>query len=140
MRRFDRSVALNAKSFIVLMTILFSLLLPVTFVRERRPFMAHVVFSLHLYTFLLLIFCVDLLAAKLSELAGLGGLETPWVDNVLSAANLAACALYIYLAVGPVYGATGALRIGKATLLALAAAAIVVGYRFLLFLVTLYGT
>ena len=137
---FDPSVVLNAKSFIVLMVMLFSLLLPVTFVRERRPFMAHVVFSLHLYTFLLLVFCVDLLAAELSELAGLGGLETPWVDNVLSVANLAACAVYIYLAIAPVYGATGPLRIGKAILLAVAAAAIVVGYRFLLFLITLYST
>jgi Protein of unknown function (DUF3667) len=137
---FDRSVVLNAKSFIVLMAMLFSLLLPVIFFRGRRPFMAHVVFSFHLYTFLLLVFCVALLAAKLSELAGLGGLETPTVDNVLSVANLAACAVYIYLAIGPVYGATGSLRIGKAILLALAAAAIVVGYRFLLFLITLYAT
>ena len=71
---FDRSVVLNAKSFILLMAILFSLLLPLAFFRERRPFMAHVVFSLHLYTFLLLVFCVALLAAKLSEFAGLGGL------------------------------------------------------------------
>jgi hypothetical protein len=137
---FDRSVVLNAKSFILLMAIPFSLLLPVTFFRERRPFMAHVVFSLHLYTFLLLVFCVALLAAKLSELAGLGGLEVPWVDNVLSIANLAACAAYIYLAIGPVYRATGALRIGSAILLAIAAAAIVLGYRFLLFLITFYAT
>ena len=137
---FDRTVVLNAKSLILLMAVLFSLLLPVAFFRERRPFMAHVVFSLHLYTFLLLVFCVALVAAKLSELAGLGGLEAPWVDHVLSVANLAACAVYIYLAIGPVYGANGALRIGNAILLALAAAAIVVGYRFLLFLITLYAT
>jgi hypothetical protein len=137
---FDRSVVLNAKSFVLLMAILFSLLLPVAFFRERRPFMAHVVFSLHLYTFLLLVFCVSLLVAKLSESAGLGGLEAPWVDNVLSIVNLAACAVYIYVAIGPVYGATGALRIGNAILLALAAAAIVVGYRFLLFLITLHAT
>jgi hypothetical protein len=76
--------------------------------------------------------------AKLSELAGLGGLEAPAVYNVLSIANLAACAVYIYIAIGPVYGATGALRVGNAIMLAVAAAAIVVGYRFLLFLITLY--
>jgi hypothetical protein len=66
--------------------------------------------------------------------------EAPWVDNVLSVANLAACAVYIHLAIGPVYGATGVLRIRNAIMLALAAAAIVVGYRFLLFLITLYTT
>jgi hypothetical protein len=137
---FDRAVVLNAKSLILLMAMVFATLLPATFLRSRRPFMAHVVFSLHLYTFLLIIFCVALLAAKLSELAGLGGLEARWVDNVLSVANLLVCAVYIYLAIGPVYDARGALRVCKATLLALAAAAIVVGYRFLLFLITLYAT
>jgi hypothetical protein len=137
---FDRTVVLNAKSLILLMAILFSLLLPVAFFRKRRPFMAHVVFALHLYTFLLLLFCAALLAAKLSELAGIGGLEAPAVDDVLSVANLGACAVYIYLATGPVYDAAGALRACKAILLALAAAVIALGYRFLLFLITLYAT
>jgi hypothetical protein len=137
---FDRAVVLNAKSLILVMAMLFSVLLPLVFLRNRRPFMAHVVFSLHLYTFLLLVFCVALLVAKLTELAGLGGLEARWVDNVLSVANLLACAGYIYLSIGPVYDARGALRIAKATLLAIAAGAIVIGYRFLLFLITLYAT
>jgi hypothetical protein len=64
----------------------------------------------------------------------------PRVDNVLSIANLAACTVYIYLATGPVYGASGKLRGVKAFLLALAVAAIVLGYRFVLFLITLYTT
>src|SRR5882724_243800 len=46
---FDRAVVLNAKSLIVLMTMPFALLLPLVFLRERRPLMAHLVFSLHLY-------------------------------------------------------------------------------------------
>lgn len=137
---FDRAVVLNAKSLIFLMTIPFALLLPLAFRRERRPFMTHVAFSLHLYTFLLLLFCIALLAAKLSALLGPGGLDAPLVDNVLSVANLAACAVYIYLAIGPVYGAMGTWRTTKAILLALAVAAIVPGYRFVLFLITLYAT
>jgi hypothetical protein len=136
---FDRAVVLNAKSLIVLMTVPFALLLPVVFFREHRPFMAHVVFSLHLYTFLLLLFCLALLAAKASTLLGIGGLESASVDNVISVANLAACMLYIYLAIGPAYGATGAPRVLKAVVLAVAVAAIVVGYRFLLFVITLYA-
>ena len=59
---------------------------------------------------------------------------------MLSLANLARCVASIYLAIGPVYGATGALRATKAILLALAVAAIVLGYRFVLFLITLYAT
>jgi len=137
---FDRAVVLNAKSLILLMALPFALLLPMAFLRARRPFMVHVAFSLHLYTFLLLLFCVALLAAKLSALLGLGGLDSPMVDDVLSVANLAACALYIYLAIAPVYGAAGPLRTTKAILLAIAVAAIVIGYRFVLFFITLYAT
>jgi hypothetical protein len=137
---FDRAVVINAKSLILLMTLPFALLLPLAFLRQRRPFMTHVAFALHLYTFLLLLFCVALLAAKLSALLGFGGLDAPMVDNVLSVVNLAACAAYLYLAIGPVYGATGLLRTTKAILLALAVAAIVLGYRFVLFFITLYAT
>lgn len=135
---FDRAVVLNAKSLILLMTLPFALLLPVVFLRARRPFMTHVTFSLHLYTFLLLLFCVALLVAKASAWLGWGGLDAPMVDNVLSVANLAACTLYLYLAIGPVYAATGTLRAVQALLLAVAVGAIVVGYRFVIFLITLY--
>ena len=135
---FDRAAVLNAKSLIVVMAMAFSLLLPLAFAREHRPFMAHVVFSLHLYTFLLLLFCVAMLAAKASALLGFGGLESPKVDIVLSIFNLGACAVYIYLAIGPAYRAAGAMRVMQTTVLALAVAAIVLGYRFLVFLITLY--
>jgi len=66
---FDRAAVLIAKSLIVLMTIPFALLLPLVFYRRHRPFMLHVVFSVHLYTFLLLLFCAAMLAAKGSALA-----------------------------------------------------------------------
>ncbi len=137
---FDRAVVLNAKSLILLMALAFSALLPLAFLRERRPFMTHVVFSLHLYTFLLLLFCAALLSGKASEWLGWGGLDTPMVDNVLSIANLAGCAVYLYLAIQPVYGATGPGRVAKAMALAMAAAAVAIGYRFVLFFITLYGT
>ena len=137
---FDRAVVLNAKSLILMMTLPFTLLLPLMFFGARRSFMTHVVFSLHLYTFLLLVFCIALLVAQFSGMLGVGGLDAPMVDNVLSAANLAACGVYIYIAIGPVYGATGMLRAVKALILAVAVAAIVLGYRFVVFLITLYGT
>lgn len=137
---FDRAVVLNAKSLILLMTIPFALILPLAFFRERRPFMTHVAFSLHLYSFLLLLFCVALLLARFSDLLGFGGLDVPRVDNALSTANFAACTVYIYLASGPVYGASGKLRAAKAFLLALTVATIVLGYRFVLLLITLYTT
>jgi Protein of unknown function (DUF3667) len=73
---FDHAVVTNAKSLIVLMTLPFAALLPLVFVGRRRPFMAHVVFALHLYTFLLLLFCVALLAATFSAWIGWGGLDS----------------------------------------------------------------
>jgi len=137
---FDRAVVFNAKSLIVLMALVFALLPPLVFWRERKPFMVHMVFALHLYTFLLLLFCAALLFAATSAWLGTGGLDAPWVDNVLSGVNLAACMLYLYLAIGPVYGATGMRRTAQAVLLGLAVGAIVLGYRFVLLLITLYTT
>jgi hypothetical protein len=137
---FDRVVVVRAKSLIVLMTVPFAMLLPAVFLRQRRPFMVHVVFSLHLYTFLLLLFCAALLAAMLSAMLGFGGLQTPIVDTVLSIFNLAACALYVYLAIGPAYGAAGGNRILQTVVLAIAVAGIVLGYRFALLLITLSTT
>jgi Protein of unknown function (DUF3667) len=136
-QEFDRTVVTHAKSLIILMTGVFALLLPLVFLRERRPFMVHVVFSLHHYSFLLLLFCVALFAATLSAWFGIGGLQTPAVDTVLSVLLLSACGLYLYLAIGRAYGARGARRIVQTVLLAIAVALIVIGYRFALFLITL---
>ncbi len=137
---FDRAVVLNAKSLIVLMTMPFALVLPLAFFRERRPFMVHLVFSLHLYTFMLLVFCIALVGAKVSAMFGGGGLDSPLVDTVLSVINLVCCALYLYFAMGTVYGARGIVGAAKAAALALAVGGIVLAYRFALFLITLYGT
>jgi hypothetical protein len=137
---FDSAVVVHAKSLIILMTVPFALLLPLVFLRARRPFMTHVVFALNLYAFLLLLFCVALLAARASVWLGFGGLETPAVDTTLSVFNLAACWLYLYLAIGPVYGAAGFGHILQAIVLAIAVALIVIGYRFALLLITLFTT
>jgi hypothetical protein len=137
---FDRANVLHAKSFIILMVLPFALLLPILFYRNRQPFVAHAVFSLHFYAFLLLLFCVWLTVAEISVLLGGTGLNSPRMDNALSLVNLAACATYLYVATGTAYGASGALRIVKALALSLAVAGILLGYRFVLFLFTLYTT
>jgi hypothetical protein len=137
---FDRAVVLNAKSLIVLMTMPFALVLPLAFFRERRPFMVHLVFSLHLYTFMLLVFCIALVGARVSALVGGGGLDSPLVDIVLSAIILTCCALYLYFAMGKVYGARGIAGAAMAATLAIAVGGIVLAYRFVLFLITLYST
>lgn len=137
---FDVAVGVHAKSLIILMTVPFALLLPLVFLRARRPFLTHVVFSLHAYAFQLLLFCLAMLAARASAWAGFGGLEAPAVDTVLSVFNLVAFGTYLYLAIGPAYGATGAWRVLQTAALAIAAAAFMLGYRFLLFVITLHTT
>lgn len=99
--------------------------------------MTHVAFGLHLYTMLLFVFCAAIMFAKLHELAGGAGLNSPAVDTTLSLLNLAACGAYVYVSSGVVYGARGWTRWVKAALLAVTAGTIVVGYRFLLLLITL---
>jgi len=137
---FDQAAVLNAKSLIVLMALPFALLLPAVYPRNRLPFVAHVVFSLHVYAFLLLLFCASLALAGLETLSGGAGLSSSWMDFVLTALILACCATYLYRATGRVYGARGGTRIAKAALLALSVGVLVPGYRFAIFLVTLYTT
>ena len=137
---FDRAVVTHAKSLIILMTVPFALLMPLVFLRQRKPFMTHVVFSLHLYSFLLLLFCVALFAAAVSDRMGSGGIQAPAVDTTLSIILLATCTLYLYLAIGRTYGTHGVRRIAQSVVLAVAVAVIVIGYRFALFLITLSTT
>jgi hypothetical protein len=137
---FNNAVVTNAKSLIILMTVPFTLLLPTLFFRAWQPFVAHIVFSLHLYTFLLLLFCVCVAIAGMDVLFGGEGLNSAGMDNVLSLFNLVACAVYLYIATGRVYGGNGIIRAVKVALLAPAVAVILLGYRFIIFLITLYST
>jgi hypothetical protein len=136
---FDQAVVLNAKSLIALMVVPFALLLPVMFYGTRRPFVAHLVFSLHFHAFLLLFFCATLVVLFAEAKLGGAGLN-PRADIVVSALILACCAAYLYRATGTVYGARGTTRVARAVVLALAMGGIVLGYRFVIFLVTLYTT
>jgi hypothetical protein len=68
-----------------------------------------------------------------------GGRRPP-VTHALSILLLIACALYLFVATGTVYGATGAGRSIKVLVLTTAVAAIVLGYRFVLLMITLYST
>jgi hypothetical protein len=137
---FDRAVALNAKTLIILMTVPFTLLLPLAFFDSRQPIAAHFAFSLHLYAFLLLVFTLSLLIGTFDVLLGGSGLTSARMDNILSIFNFLACATYLYFATGPAYGARGAARVFKALLLAIAVAVFFLGYRFILFVITLYWT
>ena len=137
---FDQANVVNAKSLIGLMMLPFALLLPLVFYRSRRPFVVHVVFSAHLYAFFLLLFCAGLALGQIDVWRGGAGLRSPHVDETLTVAILLASAVYLYVAIGRVYAARGVVRAAQAIGLALATGAIVLGYRFALFVLTLYST
>ena len=137
---FNQAVAVNSKSLIVVMVLPFALLPAMVFYRSHRPFAAHIVFSLHFYTFLLLLLCISLTVVGIDLLFGGRGLDSESFDHVLSVAALVVCGIYLYIATGKVYGAKGITRILKVLLLALAVGGIFLGYRFALLFITLYST
>lgn len=137
---FNQAVALNAKSMIGLMVPLLALLPPLTFWRTSRPLAVHVAFCLHIYAFLLLLFCVPLAAEIADGALGGDGLMNPHTDDVVSLILLSTCGGYLYCAIGPVYGARGVLRGLQALVLALATACIFLVYKFALLPITLWTT
>jgi hypothetical protein len=135
---FDRAVVVNAKSLVVLMVLPFAGLLALLFVGRRQRFMAHLAFALHLYAFLMLVFTVAVLFATLVAKLGGPGLEAAAMDTGLTIFNLVVSGAYVWAALGPAFGVAGVERAVKALVLTLAATALVLGYRFAIFLITLY--
>lgn len=137
---FDHAVDVNAKSLVILLVLPFTLLLIPLFAGSGRPFVTHLVFALHLLAFLLLCSCVLLLFTALISALGGAGLRVPFVDWGLFVVLIVVIAAYLYVATAVVYEAKGLVRALKVALLAVVIAAAVPGYRFLIFLVTLYFT
>jgi hypothetical protein len=135
---FDSALRLHAHSLVILMALAFAALPWVVFYGRHKPFVVHAVFSLHLYAFFLLLLCVADVAPALD--AHFGGGEATWqlVDNVLAVLSLLVCAAYLYVATKKVYDTRGAARVAQVAVLTLGVGAIVLGYRFALFLLTFY--
>jgi hypothetical protein len=138
--RFDAAIALHARSMILLMVLAFSPVPALVYYRRGQPFATHVVFSLHLYAFMLLILSAGMAVPEAPVLVGGTRSTSDRLDAVLSIALLIACALYLYAAIGAVYGGGRYRRVAPTIVLTVAVAAIVLGYRFALFLITLYTT
>lgn len=139
-RAFDRAVVLNAKSLIIVMAVPLTLILPALFHSRRRPFVAHASFALHTCAFLLVLLCVVSLVGAVDALVGGAGLNSPLLDTSLAIVSLVVCALYLYRAIDTFYGSRGASGIVTAVLLTASIGAISMGYRFLVFVFTLYTT
>jgi Protein of unknown function (DUF3667) len=138
--RFDAAIALHARSMILVMALAFAPLPALIFRRSGRPFAAHVVFSLHLYAFTLLILSIGTPAPSVPVLFGGTRSTSRGLDAILSITALIACAMYLYPAIRAVYGGSRTTRVLSTIALTAAVAAIVLAYRFALFVFTLYTT
>jgi len=117
-----------------------ALMLPLVFPRRGRPLSIHAGFALHFYAFALLLFSVGLGAALIDQWLGGGGLGSAHVDKVVTGVILVACAVYAYLGAARVYPGHAALRVAQAIVVAVIVGAVILGYRFVIFLITLYTT
>jgi hypothetical protein len=89
---------------------------------------------------LLILFCIAAAIPPFDLFFGGAGLASESLDHVISVALRVACAIYLYSAIGAVYVGSAGIRILKAAALTVSVASIVLGYRFILLLVTLYTT
>jgi hypothetical protein len=137
---FDAAVKLNAKSLIILMVLAFTPFVAALFYARHRPIGAHLVFSLHLYVVVLVLYCLSLVLAETSLLMGGRGLDSPTIDAALTLLNLAICAAYLFVMLGVVHEMKPRPRAVSAIVLAAIITGLVPGYRFVIFLVTLYTT
>jgi hypothetical protein len=138
--KFDGAADRNARSLVALMTLPFMLLMPLLVPRQARGFVVRAAFTLHLYAYLMLLFCVALLVAAAEALLGGEGLRSTAVDRGITVVLLAGSVVYLYSALCRVYPAKRGVLLLRALALGVLAAAIVPGYRFVVFLITLYTT
>ena len=139
-KRFDRAAIFNAKALMILMVLAFAPIAAILFRGRHKAAGVHVVFALHIYTFVFVLLCVSVMLAEVERWVGGAGLRSPVVDTALTVFNLAACLGYIYLALGPAYGVKGTSRLASAAALTAFVGVLFVGYRFVIFLITLYST
>lgn len=137
---FDRAIALKARALIIFMAIAFAPLPLLVFRRQRLPAIAHAVFSLHVYAYLLLLFCVAAVIPPVNAWFGGAGHASESLDHGIAISLLVAAAVYLYFAIATTYGSRGILRVVSTLVLTAGVIFIVLGYRFVLLPITLYTT
>ena len=138
---FNHAVRVNAKALVVAMVPLVGLVVLASFPRARYPVTTAIVLALHFLAFFLLL--EALLMPLLGVPAGmlLSALSAGWLwDPLTSTVLIAMCAVWIYKASRVVYGASPTSAALKAAVIAGLFIPIIVCYRFIVFLVTLFTT
>jgi len=134
--RFDATIENQSKTMVVLMIPMFALLLQVFYWRAGRYFVEHLVFSIHFYSFFLLLLSADLLFV--TTIAGLARRVTTHLaifeyDFLSTALLLTACLIYLLLALRRGYKQGWVTTVVKCLVLIVGIMFIVQLYRFCLF-------
>ena len=139
--RFDSAIEGQAKTLVIVTVPLYALVLQMFYWRPRRYYVEHLVFSLHLFAFLLLLIAAMnvalLLALHVRHVFGLN-LWMLQSDNFVTFLMLFLCATYLLVALRRTYG-QGIVRTAlKCLALALCVLVVIQVYRFILFFTTFY--
>ena len=138
---FNHAVPVNAKGLVIAMVPLVGLVLLASFPRARYPVTTAIVLALHFLAFFLLL--ETLLMPLVGVPAGklLSALSVGWLwDPLMSAVLIAICAAWMYKASRVVYGASAKSAALKAAGIAGLLIPVIICYRFIVFLVTLFTT
>jgi hypothetical protein len=140
---FNHAVRLHAKSLVIVMIPLFMIPVALLYWRRGPSLVYHTTFSMHFISFELLLLCVmqPLTSLVLTLLVHLG-VHPQWqpVDNTLTFIGDVVQLVYLFIAARQVYRQPWLLIGIKTLLLVLCYAYVVLAFRFILFLVTIYST
>jgi hypothetical protein len=136
-KEFDRSMATQAKSWIVAMIPMFAVGLAVVY-GFRRYFLEHLIFATHLYAFLLVWIVVAAVVLALGVYAATGmSIARAGANTVVSLTIVAGLLVYLYVALRRVYGDRPVAAALRSIVLAAFWLPTLAGYRQLLFVITL---
>jgi hypothetical protein len=141
---FDTVATTQAKSLVGLMVPFFALVVALLQLRRRRPFVQHLVFSLHLYGFLLVLLMASdvVLTQPLKWLV----YNTSWdpsnqlLDTIVTIPSLVALAVYIGIGLRNAYADGPLAAAVKGLALAYAVGIVLFVYRAILFFTTYWAT
>jgi len=133
-QRFNAAMTTASKSYLFVLIPVFALLLALLFVRCRRTFIEHLLFSTHLFAFLLLFFLLQgvLVILPTRLLTGQSG-DSATLELLFSLSTLLVLGAYLFVGFRRFYQISRARAIGAAALGTLAFPLLVIGYRMLLF-------
>lgn len=140
--RFDTASAAQARSFVAVMVPALALLVGLVAFRQRRPFVQHLVFSLHAFSFLFLMAPIVITGIGSPITAILRAMHvtgaTHGYSAELSMVVIATLACYLAVSLRRAYDLRRPAAIVGAIVLALGIGQILQGYREFLFFVTLW--